>query len=214
MSSGLEWKEDYATPDTIASQWMASDDWVKFAFNLNPIHPPGTMFEYTSPNAHLLSVILTKNTGMSTLEFAKQHLFTPLDISVTQWNQDPQGFHTGAFGLYLSPKDLAKLGSLCLHQGTWEGKPIISGGWLKAATQSQISTPWGLDYGYLWWIKPVNGCASYLAWSVGGQFIVVIPQHNTIIVTTSKTEFPVTPGNEYLPLFDLIGTAIGSQCSD
>ncbi len=213
MSSGLDWKEDYAMPETVASQWMASPDWVTFALSLKQNQTPGGAFEYTSPNAHLLSVVLSHVTGMSTKDFAQQVLFDPLGIAVNTWNTDPQGYNIGSFGLALSPHDLTKLGMLFLQAGQWEGQQIVSQAWLTDATSAKIATGWGLDYGYFWWLKSLNGCTGTLAWGMSGQFIVVIPQQQTVIVTTGKPEYPLTSGAEYVPLFDMLSTATGAVCT-
>ncbi len=208
MSSGLEWNEDYSSKDTVASQWMASPDWMKFALNLKSRQAPGVAFEYSSPNVHFLSAILTKATGLSTKDFAQQVLFDPLGIKVATWKTDPQGLCLGPFGLALSPHDLSKLGMLFLQEGQWEGKQVVPQNWIKEATKSHIITNFGSEYGYLWWLKSFNGHHGIIAWGVNGQFIVVVPHYNLVIVTTGKTEFPLTPGFEYMPLFDLIAASI------
>ena len=211
MSSGLEWNEDYSNPETPASRWMASEDWIEFSFGLRSIYAPGEVFEYASSNAHLLSVILSKATQMSTREFAQKYLFGPLDIRRPKWDQDPQGNYIGAFGLHLSPKDLTKLGALFLGNGSWNGQAIISEKWLHASTQSQIDAFPGFGYGYLWWNHWVNGSPRVMAWGMGGQFIVVMPDYQTFVVVTSKTGLPLTTGMEYMPLFDTIARAVGPQ---
>lgn len=86
----------------------------------------------------ILTGILTRVTGQSVLDFAKEHLFAPLGIPVEQsitfrsreeltafykstdlrvWAADPAGVNAGGWGLTLSPMDLAKLGQLYLDGG-------------------------------------------------------------------------------------------------
>ena len=43
----------------------------------------------------------------------------PLDHS---WRQDPTGLETGGFCLYLTSRDMAKLGFLFINRGTWDGE--------------------------------------------------------------------------------------------
>jgi CubicO group peptidase (beta-lactamase class C family) len=83
---------------------------------------PGETFNYNSRNTHLLSAVITKITGMSVLEYAKAKLFGPLGINDVSWQHDPQGISNGGYGLYLQPRDMAKVGYLYLRDGSWEGK--------------------------------------------------------------------------------------------
>jgi CubicO group peptidase (beta-lactamase class C family) len=40
-------------------------------------------------------------------------------------------------------------------------------------------------YGYGWWMRDISGCQAYYAWGFGGQFIVLVPDLNLVIVSTS-----------------------------
>ena len=65
-------------------------------------------------------------TGMTALDFARRYLFEPLGIQDVLWRTDPQGFSRGSEGIYLHPRDMAKLGYLWLNRGAWDGKQIVS----------------------------------------------------------------------------------------
>jgi CubicO group peptidase (beta-lactamase class C family) len=108
MTSGLDC---VATPDepTLA-EMTASADWVQFTLDRPMVAEPGTTFSYCSPGMHLLSAVLTRATGMSELDFARQNLFEPLGIRDVVWPVDPQGFNHGWGDVYLYPRDAAKLG--------------------------------------------------------------------------------------------------------
>jgi CubicO group peptidase (beta-lactamase class C family) len=58
---------------------------------------------------------------------------------------------------------------LLLQNGVWEDAQIVPGTWLQEATSTQITTPFGLEYGYLFWRKSVNACDSYMAWGLVGS---------------------------------------------
>jgi CubicO group peptidase (beta-lactamase class C family) len=87
-----------------------SPDWVKFVLDRPMSSTPGDAFNYNSGNPHLLSAIITKITAMSALDYAKVKLFGPLGISDVSWAHDPKGISFGFGGLYLEPRDMAKLG--------------------------------------------------------------------------------------------------------
>lgn len=121
---------------------------------------------------------------MTTAEFARHNLFEPLGITDFLWESDPQGYTDGWAGLYLHPRDLAKIGYLMLHQGQWEDMQIVSPDWVTEATRLQKKTGQGDDYGYGWWVPPPTQFVEFAAEGRGGQYIRVVPQLNMIIVTT------------------------------
>ncbi len=208
MSAGLQWN-DWG-PELW--DWVASLDWGEYTLQLPQEDYPGNVFNYNSSLSHLLSIIIEKSTKISTLEFADQHLFKPLGIRQRHWNNDPQGYYTGGFGLSLTARDLAKLGFLYLNNGYWDGQSIVSEHWVQASTRHRwhahrVYGPTG--YGYQWWVKEVDGCHSYRAWGRRGQFIVVVPKLDLVTVITSETRQPVAPTSvHYSPLFDLVAAAV------
>jgi CubicO group peptidase (beta-lactamase class C family) len=213
MSAGFRWNDRGPS----MRNWYLSSDWVKYAVQLPQENDPGDVFNYNSSTSHLLSVILSKSTKTSTLDFAKQYLFEPLGIQSAYWHQDPQGYYIGGFGLGLSARDLAKFGFLYLNNGYWNGQSIVSESWVKESTGQKIQTVshpiYGkFGYGYQWWVKKVDGCSSFRAWGRRGQFTVVVPELDLVIAVTSKTAQPHPPTSiHYNPLFDLVAAAVQRQ---
>jgi CubicO group peptidase (beta-lactamase class C family) len=174
MESGC-FDGDMPTLDAMRAQ----PDWVQAALDRKMAWEPGTHFCYDSPGMHLLSAILEKATGMTTLDFARQNLFEPLGIQAGAWEVDPQGLTHGWGDLHLLPGDAAKLGWLWLNHGVWDSKQIVSAAWVKASVTAQSRTK-GDDYGYGWWVTPVY----YYGQGRGGQYLYVVPALNTVVVAT------------------------------
>ena len=209
MSAGFRWN-DWG-PDML--NWHRSSDWAKHTIQLPQIHDPGEVFTYNTSISHLLSIVLTKSTQTGTLDFAKQDLFEPLGMSSTYWHQGPQGYHIGGFGLGLSARDLAKFGFLYLNNGFWDGRSIVPEQWVKESTRPWMSAGHSLygpmAYGYHWWITDVDGCFSYRAIGRRGQFIVVVPELDLVMVVTSNTApLPYPTAIHYSPLFDLVAGSV------
>ena len=124
MTSGLEWSEGLdGFRSFIAME--RSPDWQQFILDQPMSTAPGTVFYYDSGISHLLSAILTRVTGKSALDYARETLFGPLGIEDVMWRADPQGVSGGGAGLYMHPRDMAKIGYLYLRGGVWEGKQIL-----------------------------------------------------------------------------------------
>lgn len=163
-----------------------SKDWGKYILEL-PLHAePGTKFQYASASSHLLSILLTKATKMSTQEFAYKNLFNKLGISERNWLKDPQNFYTGYANLYIRPREMLKFGMLFLNKGKWEGKQLISDKWVIESTNKHISTDDKFSgYGYQWRTNRVSGYNTFSAVGAGGQIISVVPELDLVIVFTS-----------------------------
>jgi len=185
MTAGLDCDErnDQATLQAM----RASEDWVQFALDRRVVWEPGTHFVYDGLGMHLLSAILQQATGMTALDFARANLFEPLGIHDVYWPADPQGYTHGWGDLCLRPHDMAKLGFLFLNQGRWENHQIVSSAWVTGSTERQAATGADRndDYGYGWWVsRPDNEFTFFRADGRGGQYILVVPSLNLVLVTT------------------------------
>ncbi len=181
MSSGLDCTAE--ADEKTLKEMRTSPDYVQFVLDRQSIYAPGEQFIYCSPAIHLLSPILQRVTGQSALEFARLNLFEPLGIHDFMWEKDPQGYYDGWGDLSLFPEDMAKIGFLFLHKGQWDGKQVVSRQWVEDATTVKVDTPDGNGYGYGWWIDPAVESA-YRADGRGGQYIIVLPEWNMVVVTT------------------------------
>ena len=182
MRTGLDWQEG----DPAIMALYQSPDWVQFMLDKPMIAEPGTGFNYCTGCSHLLSAILSQETGMNTRAFAEQYLFKPLGITNAKWDTDSQGIPIGGWGLQITPRDMAKLGYLYLRNGEWDGTQIVSANWVQNATQQHVDTGGDLGYGYQWWIDP--SLQAYTALGMDGQTIFVVPGYDLIIVTTAAMD--------------------------
>ncbi len=184
MTSGLKWTED-TTEYTIQN----TEDWVRSILALGLSSPPGATFNYSTGMAHLLSVILTQATGMSTCDYIESRILNVIGAHPTRWDRDPQGYFSGGYNLYLRARDLANFGFLVAAGGAWKGKQVIPREWLASATKAQVTDGDndGYSYGYDWWLKTISGHSVQIAWGFGGQFIYLVPDLKLMLVMTTNT---------------------------
>lgn len=203
MTSGLDC---VASHEVTLFQMMQSRDWIRFMLDLPMRDEPGSRYEYCSGGMHLLSGVLTRVTGTSTLDFARRELFAPLGITQVTWPTDPQGIAFGWGDLHLQPRDMAKLGYLWLHGGRWEGRQVIPAEWLRAATRVHAHPGYspGQEYGYGFWVYPDRTPPIYEGLGRGGQRISVVPALNLVVVFTGG-------GFEPGDIGDFIGRAVRSS---
>lgn len=138
MTSGLAWQEGVNGGAESYIAMARSPDWQQFILDQPMTTPPGSRFYYNSGNSHLLSAIVGKVTGRSTLDYARERLFGPLGIDDVLWRVDPQGVSNGGSDLYLQPRDMAKIGYLYLRGGVWEGKQILPASWIENVRKADV----------------------------------------------------------------------------
>ena len=208
MSAGFNWTE-FGGQNSFP-RMTRSPNWVEFVLEQALSDAPGARMEYNSGVSQLLSALLVQATGMTTARFAELHLFEPLGIETYKWESDPQGIHTGGFGLWLRPADMLKFGQLYLQQGEWERKSLISSELVSRSVQPAIvgEAPRRGSYGWHWWVDSyaaksadletltpdATSAASstdldyYYARGYAGQFIYVIPRLETVVVLTNDQQ--------------------------
>ena len=179
MRSGLDWPEwsvPYSSSDNILRQMWSSPDWTQFVLDRPMAVAPGTAFNYSTGDSQILTAVLKQATRTSTREFARTHLFEPLGIPLAhwRWSSSPAGVAFGGGGLHLTARDMAKLGTLYLQGGVWEGRQIVPTEWVEASVAPAY-------YGYHWWRLSSGG---YAALGYGGQRIAVVPDLELVVVIT------------------------------
>ena len=181
MRSGFAWEDNITG--------LPGDDWVQAALAFPLASPPGRTFNYSTISSHLMSVVLTRASGMSTCEFAYRYLFDPLGITVENWYLDPQGYALGGGGMFITPREMAKFGLLYLHRGEWAGVQVVPAEWVAESQGSRVvvSAPANVRYGYYWWQHVVGGYGVHSALGYGGQNINIIPGLNMVLVTAADS---------------------------
>jgi CubicO group peptidase (beta-lactamase class C family) len=191
MTSGLAWQEGLGASIDSPIAMARSPDWQQFVLDQPMATAPGTRFYYSSGNSHLLSAILSKVTGRSANDYAREKLFGPLGIDDVQWQADPQGITVGGWGLRLQPRDMAKIGYLWLRGGLWEGKQILPAAWIEGVRKADIDMreSWARDlrYGRQFWAMPPRD--AFMAVGRHHQLIVVMPKLDIVAVVTGSQRF-------------------------
>ena len=185
MQAGLETTSFYNF-----GAWVLSDDWVGFALDQPFLAQPGGRMLYSTGNSHLLSAILTQATGMSTRDFAQQVLGEPLGITVQPWTQDPDGIYFGGNNMEFTPRQMLLFGELYLNGGQRDGQQVVPADWVETSLTPVVRSRRNTErqYGYGWWVRDMAGLPTSYAWGYGGQFILLVPELDLVVVTTSSSQ--------------------------
>jgi CubicO group peptidase (beta-lactamase class C family) len=191
MSMGLAWEE--ATPATgdennDEARMNRSRDACRYVLGLAVTAPAGQEFFYNTGALALVSAIIRKATGRPLDEFAREALFEPLGITAVQWERYKGETDAGG-GLRLRPRDMAKIGQLVLAGGRWNGRQVVSRGWIETSTASKLKATDGQSYGYLWWLGRSLFKGREVHWvgalGRGGQSIRIVPELDLVVVVTA-----------------------------
>jgi hypothetical protein len=208
MTAGFRWAEQ----GKAYWNWSFSKNRAKVTLQQVQEREPGKVFNYNTGVAHVLGFAIEQAVSMPLLDYANTKLFQPLGWTQSLWERDPKGVYSGGDGLSLSPHQMAKIGYLFLNEGNWEGRQLIPRNWIQRATRNQLKNVSELGYGYLFWVRDFGGCKGYMAWGRGGQFIVVVPEKDLVVVITSVMRSQRS-SSHYHPIFDIIADAASGACS-
>ena len=175
MESGLDFNNDIHTSELINHTGSS----LEYVLEKTLLFNPGTSWSYGDGNPQIISGIIQQTSQKSLALFAEEHLFYPLGITDYFWEAHNDGLTFGSIGLWLTPRDMAKIGWLMAGNGFWNGKSVLSEEWVSISTKKQSEHQ---NYGYYWY--PIEDRAFY-AEGHGGQIIWVYPEKQLVVVITS-----------------------------
>ena len=198
MTSGLEWNEQISYADPRNSEIRMTRDSQPLRYALAPTFAqvPGAAWNYNGGLTQVMAAVLERTTKMSLEDYARTKLFEPLGITDVEWVGDLAGMPAAASGLRLRARDLAKFGSLYLHDGRWNGRQVLPAGWAERSTRRIFRfTPapenagGEFGYGYFWWYNcyptPRGLIEARTAVGNGQQRIYVLPGLDMVVTIYS-----------------------------
>ena len=188
------WQE----PGSWKAYWY-SDNYYDRALNVDLVETDDEIaMIYNTPACNLLTTVLKKSANMTSKEFADKYLFGPLGIKNYFWVHDSDYNYVGGHTIFIRPRDLARIGQMILDGGKYQGRQIVSEVWLEKSFASfvpdNLTTDDGetvFDYGYLWWLGEYKDYKYQFGWGWGGQFLFMVPEINTLVVTTAYPDTDV-----------------------
>lgn len=177
MSSGVLFNEAGSVTET---------EWVRNFLESAATFESGKGFSYNSMNTYMLSAVVQEKTGKPLKDFLEERLFKPLGITDVFWESSPEGINKGGWGLYIKPEDVAKIGLLVMNSGEWNGRSLVSKGYIECATKKQNKAPeayGGYDYGYQIWVREEDD--SFLFNGMFGQNLIGFKKSGIIVMSNA-----------------------------
>jgi len=154
----------------------------------------GEHFHYNNWDFNVAGFVFEKLTGKSVHKALAEDFAGPLQFEDFDINRQrmmgfvPATSRYQAYHMFLSGRDMARLGVLMLNGGAWNGQQIVPAAWVKESTALHVKQAnKESGYGYLWWLPSVGRKApewagSYTANGHFGQYIVCLPALDLVVV--------------------------------
>lgn len=189
MSAGLNWDESYWNPFSITTEAYYGSTMLHTTLKQRLIHEPGKVFSYQSGTTQLLGIVVARAVNKSLSQYASEKIWQPLGAEkAALWSIDhPENLneatnHPSMEKAYCCfnarARDFAKIGQFILQEGQWHGKQLLDAKYIQEMTSPKVAD----YYGYQWWVLDTPQGKIPYARGILGQYIMVIPQKNRVIV--------------------------------
>jgi len=171
---------------------------------------PGAYYLYNNWDFNAAGAVFEKLTGKEIYDALATDLAAPIgmqdfDRSKQSKSGDPKRSQHMAYHMWLSTRDMARIGLLMLREGEWQGRQVISRDWARRIASlvtpfNEMNPPgyralgtgnrWG--YGYMWWVwdapnSPGPYQGAFTGMGAGGQYITVLPQLDMVVAHKTDT---------------------------
>lgn len=200
MRDGLSWAEDYVdagVSDVIEMLFGSGQaDVAGYAERRPLVHPPGTVFNYSSGTSNIVAAIVGRvvGSGELTRRFLLERVLQPIGMPTADPRLDEAGTFVGSSFVYATAQDWARFGTLYLRDGTWDGARILPEGWVDhGRTIRSLDESDGSLYGAHWWIDQLDTeRGTFRASGYEGQMVAICPPLDAIVVRLGRTLEPLT----------------------
>ncbi|MBR1195494.1 serine hydrolase [Bradyrhizobium sp. AUGA SZCCT0158] len=211
MSSGMQWDENRAWNDPKNDEPHLSSEAepIRYILSKPIVKPPDNVWTYNGGGTDLLGNILERVAGKPLQAFAREALFGPIGITDLEWKNYPKnGKVASAVGLRMRPRDAARIGQLVLNRGAWDGKTIVSPGWIEQSVRPRFQAIGYFSglffYGQQWWMGRSIALETEVKWiaamGLGGQRLFIVPDRHLVVMTTSGLYWQPGQGNGALDM--------------
>ena len=197
MASGLNWDESYYSPFSITTRAYFDNDLNKVILGLKVVDDPGKAYKYLSGNTQLLAMIIEKATGKSLANYVAENFWEPMGAeNEALWQTDHKGGIVKAYCCFASnARDFARFGKLYKQHGKWNGVQLLDSTFIAKSTVPRFSA--SPEYGYGFWTCQYKDKKIFYMRGHLGQYVIVIPQDDLIIVRLGNQHQASTKGSPH-----------------
>jgi CubicO group peptidase (beta-lactamase class C family) len=198
MSSGLDWDEAYYSPFSITTKAYFYNDLEEMMLELDIVEEPAKKYKYLSGSTQLLALVIEKATGKKTADYFSESFWQPLGAendALWQVDSEKNGLVKAYCCFASNARDFARFGKLYKDQGKWKDRQLLDSAFVVKSIRPRFE---GAPYGYGFWLGDYNGKDFFVMRGHLGQYVIVIPEDNLMIVRLGHSKGP-TDGTDAFP---------------
>lgn len=183
MASGLSWDEKYYSPFSIVTRAYFDNQLKDVILDLEISKKPAQRFEYLSGATQLLAMCVEKATGKYLSDYVSDSFWKPMGAeneALWQLDEAESGIEKAYCCIASNARDFARFGKLYKQNGKWKGTQVLDSAFIAKSLQPRF--PDSPEYGYGWWLHTIKGKKLFYMRGHLGQFVIVIPEDDLIIV--------------------------------
>lgn len=191
MASGTNWDEAYYSPLSITTRSYFDDDLRKVINGLEVVETPGQAYKYASGDTQMLAMVIEKATGEKMYDYLSESFWKPLgseNKALWQVDSAEEDLVKAYCCIASNAKDFARLGKLYKDHGEWNGQQLLDSAFVAKSLKPRF--PSSPEYGYGWWLKNQNNKDFFMMRGHLGQYVIVQPDDNVIIVRLGHQKSP------------------------
>lgn len=191
MASGTNWDEAYYSPLSITTRSYFDDDLRKVMNGLEMETTPGQAYKYASGDTQMLAMVIEEATDKTMYNYLTESFWTPLgseNAALWQVDSEENDLVKAYCCIASNAKDFARFGKLYKDHGRWDGKQVLDSAFVAKSLKPRF--PSSPEYGYGWWLKTQNERDFFMMRGHLGQYVIVQPEDNVIIVRLGHQKSP------------------------
>lgn len=190
MNSGIRIKGGDANLFGDLAKTYYGNNFFRFMKSLKIEKDPGIEHRYNQTDPELLSIILSRASGMSLSKFFQDYVWSKIGANTAYWNTYKKDKLEKGFCCFNARvHDYAKFAQLYLQKGKWNGMEIIPEAWVNFTTtqEAKNESKWNFDFSNYWY-PSTDGKSDFTAQGYNRQIIYINPDKNLLILRFGKRE--------------------------
>ncbi|WP_159022027.1 serine hydrolase [Formosa sp. L2A11] len=198
MASGLDWDESYYSPFSVTTRAYFDENIAPVILDMKGIETPGKSYKYLSGNTQLLGMVIKKATGQTMSGYLSEEFWKPMGFendALWQVDSEQHGLEKAYCCIASNARDFARFGRLYKDHGKWDGEQILDSAFVQKSITPRF--PESPQYGYGWWLKNIGDKHFFMMRGHLGQYVIVEPEDNVIIVRLGHSKGPKGDGGTF-----------------
>lgn len=201
MTSGVRWDDTPTNPDSERRKMLdlqiaqKPGAIMRFMASLPSVAQPGTRWNYSTGETHVVGALLRAATGRSVAQYLSEKIWSRsgMEADATWWLDSPEGLEVAGSGISATLRDYGRFGLFIMNDGVIGGEHVLPENWVMESGSPREIGGQRVEYGFMWWPVPEGSrnVGAFSARGLFGQYIYINPRERVVIVVWSARSMPL-----------------------